>query len=165
MIFRRGWGERTCSTPGNARSVYNISVGKPQGKRPLGRLRRTWENNTEITEVEREGLKWIEMAQDRIQWWTTENTIINLRGPIKARDFLKMPVIWNDEPGRNCPTFQRSLLASIIRRVTVSSSETLANFYQTTRRNIPEDSHLHTRPLENLKSHLGNFLTRWTSIN
>jgi hypothetical protein len=37
----------------------------------------------------------------------------------------------------------------------ISTSETLANLYETTRRNIPEDSHLHTRHRENLKSHVG----------
>jgi hypothetical protein len=45
-------------------------VGKPEGKRPLGRPRRRWENNikTDIQEVDFEGMDWIVMAQDRDRW-------------------------------------------------------------------------------------------------
>jgi hypothetical protein len=45
-----------------------------------------------------------------------------------------------------------------------STSETSVNFYQTTRRNIPEDSHLHTRCRENLKSHLITYGLKFTDI-
>jgi hypothetical protein len=47
--------------------------------------------------------------------------------------------------------------ASIIRAIIANTSGTSVNFYQTTRRNIPEESHLHTRRRENLKSHKENF--------
>jgi hypothetical protein len=55
------------------------------------------------------------------------------------------------------------LVASIIRKMmeATSTSETSVNFYQTIRRNIPEDSHLHTRRRENLKSHLFSFQSQW----
>jgi hypothetical protein len=56
---------------------------------------------------------------------------------------LKMTFIWDVEP---CSAIALLAEAAI-------TSETSVNFYQTTRRNIPEDSHLHTRGLENLKSH------------
>jgi hypothetical protein len=48
---------------------------------------------------------------------------------------------------------------------TVSSSETWANIYQTTRRNIPEDSHLHTRRRENLKSEPISWLAEQPSVS
>jgi hypothetical protein len=47
---------------GERRDVYNILVGKPEGKGPLGRPRRRWENNISG------GMDWIELAQDR-DWW------------------------------------------------------------------------------------------------
>ena len=45
------------------RGVYRVLVGKPEGKRPLGRPRREWEDN--IQEVGCDGMDWVELAQDR----------------------------------------------------------------------------------------------------
>jgi hypothetical protein len=52
---------------GERRSVYRVLVGKPEGKRPLGRPRCRWENNikADLQEVGRGGMDWIELAQDR----------------------------------------------------------------------------------------------------
>jgi len=52
---------------GERRGVYRVLVGKPEGKRPLGRPRRRWEDNTKIDlqEVGCGGMEWIELAQDR----------------------------------------------------------------------------------------------------
>jgi hypothetical protein len=58
-------------------------VGKPEGKRPLGRPRRRWVDNIkmDLTEIGWDGVHWIELAQDRDQWRALVNTVINLRVP------------------------------------------------------------------------------------
>jgi hypothetical protein len=56
-------------------------VGRPEGKRPLGRPRRRWENNikTDIREKGIDGANWIRLAQYRVQWRAYVNTVMNLR--------------------------------------------------------------------------------------
>jgi hypothetical protein len=56
-------------------------VGKPEGKRPLGKPRRMWEDNIkmDLTEIEWYGMNWIDLAQDRDQWRVLVNTVMNLR--------------------------------------------------------------------------------------
>ena len=68
---------------GERRGVYRVLVGKPEGKRPLGRLRRRWENtiNTVLQEVGCGGLDWIELAEDRDRWRALINEAMNLRDP------------------------------------------------------------------------------------
>jgi len=58
-------------------------VGKPQGKRPLGRPRRRWEDNIKIDlqEVGCGGMDWNEQAQDRDRWWALVTAVMNLRVP------------------------------------------------------------------------------------
>ena len=55
---------------GERRGVYRVLVGKPEGKRPLGRPRRRWEDNIkmDLQEVGCEGTDWIELGQDRDSW-------------------------------------------------------------------------------------------------
>jgi hypothetical protein len=58
-------------------------VGKPEGKRPLGRPRRRWVDNIKIyhREIGWDGMDWIDLAQDRDQWRALVNTLMNLRVP------------------------------------------------------------------------------------
>jgi hypothetical protein len=62
---------------GGERKVYKVLVGKPEGKRPLGRPRRRWENWIRIDhrEIGVGGVDWIRLAQDRDRWWA----VVNLR--------------------------------------------------------------------------------------
>ena len=70
---------------GQGRGVYRVLVGKPEGKTPLGRPRRRWEDNIKIDlqEVECRGVDWIELAQDRDRWRALVNAVMNLRVPSK----------------------------------------------------------------------------------
>ena len=61
--------------------VYRVLVGKPEGKRPLGRPRRRWEDNIkmDLQEVEGGCGDWMELAQDRDRWRALVSTVMNLR--------------------------------------------------------------------------------------
>jgi hypothetical protein len=65
-------------------------VGKPEGKRPLGRPRRRPVDNIKMNlrEMGWNGVDWIDMAQDRDQWRALVNTVLNLRVPWNAEKFL-----------------------------------------------------------------------------
>jgi hypothetical protein len=63
--------------------VYRISVGKPEGKRPLERPRRGWVNNIkmDLREIDWGGMCWIGLSQDRDQWTALVNTVMSFRVP------------------------------------------------------------------------------------
>ena len=70
--------------------VYRVFVGKPEGKRPLGRPRRRWEDNmkTDFQEVGCGGMDRIELAQDSERWQALLNAVKNLRVPLNGGNFL-----------------------------------------------------------------------------
>jgi hypothetical protein len=66
---------------GEKGNVYRLLVGKPEGKRPLGRPRRKWMNNIkmDLLEIEWGGVDWIGLTQDRYRWRALVNSVMNLR--------------------------------------------------------------------------------------
>jgi len=68
---------------GERRGVYGVLVRKPEGKRPLGRPRRKWDDNIKkgFQDVGCEGMDWIDVAQDRDRWRALVNAVLNLRVP------------------------------------------------------------------------------------
>ena len=75
---------------GEERGVYRVLVGKPEGKRPLGRPIRRWVDNIrmDLQEVGCGYVDWIRLAQDRDRWRTLVSTVMNLRVPWNAGNFL-----------------------------------------------------------------------------
>jgi hypothetical protein len=68
---------------GEKRNAYRLLVGKPEGKRPLGKLRRRWVNNIkmDLLEIGWGGVDWIGLAEDRDKWRALVNAVMNLRVP------------------------------------------------------------------------------------
>jgi hypothetical protein len=66
---------------GDKRNAYTIFVGKREGKRPLGRPKRTWEDNIklDLRYLEWCGMGWIDLAQDRDNWRALVSKVMNLR--------------------------------------------------------------------------------------
>jgi hypothetical protein len=66
---------------GEERKVYKVLVGKPEGKRPLGRPRRRWEDEIRMNlrEIGLGGVDWIRLAQDRGRWRAVVSAVMNLR--------------------------------------------------------------------------------------
>jgi hypothetical protein len=75
---------------GESRGIYRMLVGKPEGKRPLGRDSLRWEDNIklDLQEVSCGGMDWIELAHDRDRRRALANAIMNLQIPLNARNFL-----------------------------------------------------------------------------
>ena len=72
------------------RGVHRVFVGKPEGKKPVGRPRRRWENNIKIG-LEEVGMgcgDWMELAQDRDSWQALVSTVMNFRVPQSVGNFL-----------------------------------------------------------------------------
>jgi hypothetical protein len=65
------------------RILLLVLVGRPEGKGPLGRTRRRWEDNIkmDLREIGIDGANWIKLAQDRVKWRAFVNTVMNLRVP------------------------------------------------------------------------------------
>jgi hypothetical protein len=77
----RGAGHVACM--GEGRGVYRILVGRPEGKRPLGRPRHRWEDNIkmDLREIEINEANWIWLVQDRVCWWAFVTMVMNLWVP------------------------------------------------------------------------------------
>jgi hypothetical protein len=73
----------SCSADGVERGVYTVLVGKPEGKRPVWRSRRRWENNIrmDVQEVGCGGMDWIGLAQDIDRWRATVIAVMNFGVP------------------------------------------------------------------------------------
>jgi hypothetical protein len=68
---------------GEGRGAYRVLVGRPEGKRPLGRPRHRWEDNIKL-DLRGTGIKWVNwiwLAQDMVQWWAFVNTVMTLWVP------------------------------------------------------------------------------------
>jgi len=75
---------------GQGGGVYRVLVGKPEGKRPLGRPRRRWEDNIKM-DLQKVGAgsgDWMKLAQDRDRWRALVSMVMNLRVPKIAGNFL-----------------------------------------------------------------------------
>jgi ribosome biogenesis protein Nip4 len=68
---------------GEVRSVYNILDGRPEGRKPIRRPRRRWEDNIkmDLREIGFGDVDWIHLAQDGDRWRALVNTVMNLRVP------------------------------------------------------------------------------------
>jgi hypothetical protein len=77
---RMRWAEHVARM-GEKRNAYRLLVGKPEGKRPLGRPRRRWVDNIkmDLLEIVWGGVNWIDLAQDRDKWPALVNAVVNLR--------------------------------------------------------------------------------------
>jgi hypothetical protein len=64
-------------------NAYRVLMGDPEGKRPLGRPRRRWEDNVKINfrEVGWGGMNWIHLSQDRDHWRALVTAVMNIRVP------------------------------------------------------------------------------------
>jgi ribosome biogenesis protein Tsr3 len=80
-LRRMRWTEHVARM--EKRNAYRLLVGKPEGKRPLGRPRRRWVDNIgmDLVEVEWGDVEWIGLAQDRDSWRALVNSVLNLRVP------------------------------------------------------------------------------------
>jgi hypothetical protein len=66
---------------GEERKVYKVLVGKPEGRRPLGRPRRRWEDDVrmDLREIGLGGVDWIRLTQERDRWRAVVSAVMNLR--------------------------------------------------------------------------------------
>jgi hypothetical protein len=82
-LFKKDEMGGACSTNGEKRNAYMILVGKPEGKRPLGRPRCRWVDNIkmDLRKIGWDDVDWMDMAQDTDQWRALVNTVLNLRVP------------------------------------------------------------------------------------
>jgi hypothetical protein len=92
---------------GEGRGIYTVLVGRPEGKRPLGGPRLRWEDyiKMDLREMGINGANWIQLSQDRVQWWAFVNMVMNLQFPYESRIFsdkltdnqlFKYPAPWSE---------------------------------------------------------------------
>jgi hypothetical protein len=76
---------------GEERGVYRVLVGRPDGKRPLGRPRRRWEDNIKMERmvIGIDGVNWIQLAHDRVRWRAFVNTVMSLRVHKESRLYFE----------------------------------------------------------------------------
>jgi hypothetical protein len=81
---------RACNMNGEKRNPYRILVGKPKGKRPLGRPRYRWVDNIkmDLSKIGWDSMDWIDLAQNRDQWRALLSMVMNLWVPQNAGKFL-----------------------------------------------------------------------------
>jgi predicted small integral membrane protein len=81
-VRRMGWAEHVARL-GEYRNAYRLLVGKPEGRRPLGRPRRRWVDNIrmDLVGVAWGDVDWIGLAQDRDRWRALVNSVLSLRVP------------------------------------------------------------------------------------
>jgi hypothetical protein len=74
------------------RKVYRVLVGKPEGKRPLGRLRCKWEDGIrmDLRGTGSAGVEWDQLAQDRGWWQAVGNMVMNLQVLAPQRDLVNL---------------------------------------------------------------------------
>jgi hypothetical protein len=74
---------RNVARMGEVRGTYNILVGRPEGRRPLGRPRRRWKDSIkmDLREIGFGDVDWIHLAQNKDSWRALVNTVMNLRVP------------------------------------------------------------------------------------
>jgi hypothetical protein len=91
MIYRRMRWAGHVARMGERRGVYRVLVGKPEGKRSLGRTRRRWEGTIkmDLQEVGCGRVDWIELGPDRDRWGVFVDAVMNLWGSIKYGEFLE----------------------------------------------------------------------------
>jgi hypothetical protein len=79
-LRRMRWA-RHVTWMGEIRNVYGILVGKPEGKRPVGRPRHVWEGNIrmDLREVGWAGVEWMHLANNRDEWWDLVNAVMNIQ--------------------------------------------------------------------------------------
>jgi hypothetical protein len=80
----------TCGTHGRERVVYRVLVGRPDFERPLERPRRRWDDSVklDLREIGFDGANWLQLAQNRVQWWAFANTVMNFGFHKESRIFL-----------------------------------------------------------------------------
>jgi hypothetical protein len=76
---------------GQKKNAYRFFVRKPEGKRPLGKSRRKWEDNIkmDLREIIWDDIEWIDLAQDRVPWRVRMGTAMNLQVPYNVEKFCK----------------------------------------------------------------------------